>query len=234
MRIPRSLQLYESQGWVHQYWRCHNRENYLQTDLMKSLYLTCVKEALNSHAKDGCVKIHAYACMDNHFHNVSSFDQGSRKFSDFLRQAHALFGARYNRIHKRSGKVAEGRPKTPLIENSEHQMRVHFYVEANPIRAGKYIERKLKFNKYSSYRFYAYGIKDEFTKLLTTPEWYMELGTTERERQHKYRTLFLKYLEQTQDRTEFFQPFIGSQLWKMRRISKIIYALATKNDLKPG
>ncbi len=234
MRVPRSIQLYEAQGCVHQYWRCHNREFYLQNDFMKALYLNCVIEALRSHGKNGCVKIHAYTCMDNHFHNVTSFDQGSQKFSAFLRQAHSLFGARYNKIHKRSGKVAEGRPKTPLIENSEHQMRVQFYVEANSIRTGKYTERTLRFNKYSSYRFYAYGIHDAFTNMLTTPDWYIELGKNDRERQHRYRTLFLEYLKLTLNRTEFFQLFIGSAIWKIRRISKIVEMLMTQSDLKPG
>ncbi len=234
MRIPRSLQLYENHGFVHQYWRCHNREFYLQNNAIKSLYLRCLKEALLSHAKNESVKIHSYTCMDNHFHSTSSFNQGSQKFSAFMRQAHSLFGARYNRLHKRSGKVAEGRPKTPLIENSEYQMRVQFYVEANPIRAGKCSHKQLRFNKYSSYRFYAYGIEDEFTKMLSIPDWYTELGANARLRQHRYRRLFKEYLEKLLDRTEFFQPFIGTAIWKLRRIITLSHFYMVPKDLKPG
>lgn len=153
--------------------------------------------------------------MDNHFHSLMNYTQESSKLSNFLRQAHSLFGARYNKIHNRSGKVAEGRPKTSLIENDEHQIRVHFYIEANPIRSGKCTELQLRAYKYSSYRFYAYGIKDEFSGTLTIPNWYLALGITAKERQAKYRTLFNKYLDKNREYPEFFSSFIGSPIWQI-------------------
>ena len=74
--------------------------------------------------------------MNNHFHQATSYTNGSSNLSRYMQYAHSLFGARYNRRHRRSGKVAESRPKTPLIQNTTDEMRVHFYVEPNPIRAG--------------------------------------------------------------------------------------------------
>jgi putative transposase len=229
MRIPRSIQLFFRRGIVHQFWRCHNKEFYLNAGKIKSLYLTCVKRALDTHNEDGSLKIYAYTVMDNHFHNLMDYQDGSGKLSAFLRQAHSLFGAAYNRSHKRSGKVAEGRPKTSLIENIEHLMRVHFYIEANPIRAAKCTLKQLRFYKYSSYRFYAYGIKDEFTSILTTPDWYRQLGTTLRERQYRYRALFQEHLGKLQQGFKILVPFIGSDIWQItskeevRRLIKSLY-----------
>lgn len=120
--------------------------------------------------KEKC-QIHAYCSMSNHFHQVVSYKDGSHHLSFLMRQQHALFGIRYNRANKRSGKVAEGRPKTPLIQNDQHRMRVHFYVEANPIRAKIRTLSNLKDYIYSSYGFYAYGKETRFTTLLTIPEW---------------------------------------------------------------
>ncbi|MGE3975598.1 MAG: transposase [Bdellovibrionales bacterium] len=188
---------------------------------MKSLYLQSLKDALKTHNKESALEIHAYTCMDNHFHNLMNYLKESSKLSSFLRQAHALFGSRYNRIHKRSGKVAEGRPKTSLIENTDHQMRVHFYIEANPLRAGKCTEKQLRAYKYSSYRFYAYGIEDEFTDILTIPDWYIALGSTPQERQAKYRNLFQEYLKDT-NFTNFFAPFIGSPIWVLKTQQTVI------------
>lgn len=222
MRLARSLQLHSLDGVVHQFWRCHNREHYLKAPKIKALYFQTIKEALKSHNKEESLRIQAYTCMDNHFHNLIHYRQGSPKLSAFLRQSHSLFGARYNRRYNRSGKVAESRPKTSLIENTEHVMRVHFYIEANPIRAGKSTLKQLRSYKYSSYRFYAYGIKDEFTLILTVPDWYLELGSSPRERQHRYRSLFLEYLGKALDRTEFFAPFIGSALWRLRSVQTVI------------
>lgn len=222
MRIPRSIQLFSTSGLIHQFWRCHNKEFYLQSAAMKSLYLRSLKDALKTHNKDNSLKIQAFTVMDNHFHNLMDFSDGSKKLSDFFRQAHSLFGVRYNKRHQRSGKVAEGRPKTSLIENVEHQMRVHFYIEANPIRAGKFTEKQLRAYKYSSYRYYAFGIKDEFSEILTIPEWYKELGSTLLQRQHRYRTLFLQYLYKTMNTSEFFAPFIGSNLWVFKIRLKVV------------
>ena len=118
MRIPRSIQLYEEFGYVHLFWRCHNKEFYLKNPKMKVLYLLCIRKALSELKIQGTLRIHCFCVMDNHFHMVISYDQGSKNLSEFMRKAHSAFGRSYNKLHKRSGKVAEGRPKTPLIENS--------------------------------------------------------------------------------------------------------------------
>lgn len=236
MRLPRSIQLHQHSGFVHQFWRCHNREYYLKLPSMKILYLQAVKESLKTHNKKNSLKIYAYTCMDNHFHNLLHYNQGSPELSAFLRQSHSLFGIRYNRRHRRSGKVAEGRPKTSLIENVEHLIRVHFYIEANPLRSGKCNLKQLRHYQYSSYRFYAYGVRDEFTELLTVPEWYWALGETERQRQHRYRSLFREYLGKALDRSEFFSPFIGNTLWRLRSLQKVIQILELAAQVKkvPG
>ncbi len=111
--------------------------------------------------------------------------------------------------------MAEGRPKTPRIQNDFHAMQAQFYIEANPIRAGIHTEETLKLSPYSSYGFYAYGRKSRFTKLLTIPDWYQRLGKTSRERQRKYRKLFLDYIQQTENEviSKFFRMLIGDDLW---------------------
>jgi putative transposase len=234
MRIPRSIQLHDLNGFLHSYWRCHNKEYYLKDPRTKALYLNSLLDAFKTHNKDNSLKMHAFTCMDNHFHNLLNYTQGSQKLSNFYRQSHSLFGSRYNRYHNRSGKVSEARPKTSLIENTEHLMRAHFYIEANPIRAGKCSEKQLRGYKFSSYRFYAYGIKDEWTHLLTIPDWYMELGQTALQRQHRYRTLFFEYLMKKVDRTELYTPFVGSPLWRLRMTQKVTEMVVSHTRESPG
>lgn len=220
MRIARSVQLYPESGTVHSYWRCHNKEYYLESPIHKELYFKCLKEALESKAVNGDVLLHSYCGMSNHAHLTNSHKNGSEKLSKGFHIAHTRFGARYNRRRNRSGKVAEGRPKTSLIEDGEHLMRTHFYVEANPIRAGICSLEKLKFYKYCSYKFYAHGIRDQFTELLTPPDWYLALGRTPRERQAKYRALFREYLSQSiRPFKDFLGYFIGSSSWKLDQIA---------------
>ena len=169
------------------------------------------------------VEIHAFCAMSNHFHQVVGYSGGSNNLSLLMRHQHALFGIRYNRAKGRSGKVAEGRPKTPLIQNAEHEMRVHFYVEANPIRADFRTLENLKDYIYSSYGFYAYGKKTKFTHLLTIPDWYLKLGKTQRERQAKYRKLFREYLgkDNSSNSQAFKKAFIGEALWILEAVDRI-------------
>lgn len=180
------------------------------------MYLNCLDEALEyRNQKENC-KIYAFCAMNNHFHQLASYRNGSEKLSNFMRYAHALFGIRFNRAQGRSGKVAEGRPKTPLIQDSTHEMRVQFYIESNPIRAKMRTLRNLKYYLYSSYGFYAYGIKTKYTHMLTMPKWYLDLGPTPQARQNKYRKLFRKYLESERSSplsSVFKKYFIGELLW---------------------
>jgi hypothetical protein len=112
--------------------------------------------------------------------------------------------------------VAEGRPKTPRVQNDYHAMRLHFYIEANPLRAGFRTLENLKHYKYSSYGFYAYGIRTAFTYRLTIPAWYLELGKTPFARQKKYRKLFAEYLKKDEDlkKGTFLNRAIGDTLWR--------------------
>ena len=123
---------------------------------------------------------------------------------------HGRFGLNFNKTKGRTGKVANERPKTPLIENNEHCMRVHFYIEANPVRANLCKKEYLKHYKYSTFKFYAYGIRDAYTELLSLPDWYMDLGKTAKQRQKKYIKLFYEYLEEDKEILFFTRgPLIG-------------------------
>ena len=213
MRIPRRLQLFDDNGSVHKYWRCHNRSFLLSESHIKDLYLKCTEYALNHASVRNNIKLSSFCIMNNHVHMQTQYKKCSSYLSQFMRISHSRFGFSYNRIHKSSGKVANERPQTPLIEDPTHDMRVQFYIEANPIRAGFRKLENLHIYKYSSYGFYAYGKKTQWTHLLTIPDWYLKLGQTASERQKVYRKLFKEYLEQDIDSSEMLRPFIGTLVW---------------------
>lgn len=196
MRKPRSVILDSEQANVHSIFRCHNRTKMLRKDEDKELLLSCIKESLKKCKKiENKLKIHAFCVMDNHFHHLIYYENGHETISKYLHHAHTLFGIRYNKKNKKTGKFAEDRPKTCLIENFDHALRVHFYVEANPLLAGKYKNLKqLKKDHFNSYSFYAYGLKSKFSDILTIPEWYIQLGPDDETRQLQYRKLFATYL----------------------------------------
>lgn len=225
MRLSRTIQLTPEAATVHMYWRCHNKEYYLNTIKNKNLYMSCIFETMNRRQYNENVKIYSYCVMGNHYHQSTAYYGGSHNLSSYMRAAHSLFGIRYNKSCLRSGKVAESRPKTTLIQDCDHEMRMHFYVEANPIRANICKIENLRFYKYCSYKFYAFGIRDEYTCLLTEPSWYKELGSTPKERQKKYRLLFREYLKQTEqsrlDKNFFSSLFFGHPRWCLAHKERI-------------
>jgi REP element-mobilizing transposase RayT len=217
MRISRFIQLWPENASVHLFWRCHNKEYYLEDSSFKDLFFICLQRALDYKDQGENCQINAFCLMENHVHLAATYTNGAKNLSNFMRYAHALFGIHYNKRNRRSGKVAEGRPKTPRIQDDYHAMQVQFYIEANPIRAGIHTEATLKLSMYSSYGFYAYGRRSPFTKLLTIPAWYLRLGKNQHERQKKYRKLFLEYLERenndAQVTNHFMGMLIGNYFW---------------------
>ena len=234
MRVSRTAQLHEKSGFVHKFWRCHNREFLLQSQEVKELYFKCTEKALNHPSVSKNVHIHSYCLMDNHTHMEMSYKDDSTHLSSFMRIAHSHFGATFNRLKKRSGKVANERPGTPLIQDEEHMMRVHFYIEANPIRAKMCTYEKLKFYKHSSFKFYAFGIRDQWSHLITIPQWYINLGKTAKQRQAKYRKLFKLYLEKDIGGSKWmFAPFIGTPYWQNKKMNmmKTVIRLRQKIEM---
>ncbi len=194
----------------------------MKPEKMKNLFFQSLIFGLLHKNTSNAVKLHAFCIMNNHVHKQVSYSNGARHLSHFMRVANGLFGLLYNRLNERTGKVANERPKTPLIGDTQSQMRVHFYIEANPLRAGRTTLAKLRFFTWSSYGFYAYGKVDEYTKHLTPPDWYVALGKTAVERQAKYRELFKKYLEQSTSKWKnFMGVFIGSADWMETQLARL-------------
>lgn len=224
MRPSRTQILSDSSGLVHKYWRCHNREFLLENNADKELYLEATLRGLNNKSNKN-VHLHAFCIMDNHAHQCISFKEEPSDLSNYMRYTHGLFGLKYNKTHNRTGKVANERPKTSAIENDDHALRVHMYIEANPIRARKNKFENLHLNKYCSYRFFAHGIIDQFTKKITLPNWYTELGKTMRERQKAYRLLFEKYLKANKIKNYFYSKyFIGTIDWVSKKEKQLLNA----------
>ena len=197
MRVSRIEQNPESHGLVHKYWKCHNSEHLLGDIRAKNLYSKYTYKALKHKTVSGNVDIHAFCYMDNHVHMLCEYRDGVEHLSRFMRLAHGSFGLALNKALGRKGKVAIERPHTPQVEQGDsYEKEVQFYIEANPLRAGMVRTLKgLRRYRYSSYAYYAHGDQSEFTKDLTKPQWYLDLGKSDSERQMEYRKLFKVYLD---------------------------------------
>jgi REP element-mobilizing transposase RayT len=91
---------------------------------------------------------HAYVLMNNHYHIVIETPEGN--LSRGMRQLNGVYTQAFNRRHKRTGHIFQGRYKAILIQKESHLLEVCRYVVLNPVRAGA-IKEPGKW-KWSSYR----------------------------------------------------------------------------------
>ena len=206
-RIPRCFTL-DNDHQTHKMWSSHDKDWNISTFEEKAAYM----DSLNKFLKKQSNELNVFTLMSNHTHEIYDI-LNKEEFSNLMRNHHSRYGMWFNRKHQRRGKVAYERPKTCLIEDDEYSMRATFYIHANPVRAG--ITKNAASYRWSTHNLYAFGKRDEFTKNVRFPGWYMELGGTWEDRQRKYRQLFDFYLEEEGlIKQEFLQKrFFGSMLW---------------------
>ena len=193
MRVPRRFVLGPGSAF-HAFWRGHNREWVLKTPDEKRAYLKFFGRALGS-SYGAVVQIFAFCLMSNHPHFTGRIEPeaaGVLPLSRIFQIANGVFGRWYNRLHGRSGKVAEERFRSLEISDDQSLQMVMLYGDANPVRAG--IVAHPRDYPWSSYRYYAHGEPPPGGVTLTQPAWYRSLGRSARARQRAYRRLMDRYL----------------------------------------
>jgi len=93
-------------------------------------------------------KLHAYVLMGNHFHLL--LETSEPNLSRGMRQLNGIYTQRFNRRHRRTGHLLQGRFKGILVEKESHLLELARYVVLNPVRAG--MVRTAKAWPWSSYR----------------------------------------------------------------------------------
>jgi REP element-mobilizing transposase RayT len=110
-------------------------------------------------------RLHAYVLMGNHYHLVLETPEPT--LSRGMRQLNGIYTQAFNRIHRRTGHLLQGRFKAVLVEKEAHLLELCRYVVLNPVRAG--VVRTAKDWLWSSYR--------ATTGLAKAPAW-LETGWT--------------------------------------------------------
>ncbi len=187
----------------HVTWQCHNQDWLLKSEWAKTLYYNLLLRYKDKYA----VTIYSYNFMDNHPH-LSGKLESRELFSDFFKLVNSRFAREVNKRMKRRGQVVMDRFQSPRIQSDQELLRVMAYIDLNQVRAGKvkYVEE----NRWSSYRYYAFGEAD---KLITPAPTYEELGITDDERQNVYREMVAAVLASDETIRITGTHFIGDPKW---------------------
>jgi REP element-mobilizing transposase RayT len=93
-------------------------------------------------------RLHAYALMGNHYHLLLETPQPT--LSRGMRQLNGIYTQSFNRRHRRTGHLFQGRFKAVLVEKDAHLLELCRYVVLNPVRAR--LVRAAKDWRWTSYR----------------------------------------------------------------------------------
>jgi putative transposase len=174
-RKPRNI---SSTGFYHIILRGNNKRHLFHEASDFESFL----DLLIKYFEKSSIKLHHYCLMTNHVHlllwsenpdNLSKAMHGlARSFHHFYRKKYSFFGHLF-----------QGRYRSLIIEEDGHLLDCGRYIEKNPVRA--HMVKKAEDWKYSSYRHYAFGEKNDFISLSQV---YQALSQDEKRRQRIYRT----------------------------------------------
>lgn len=195
----------------HVTWQCHNREFHLKSNWAKQKYYDLLLKYKDKYD----IKIHSYCFMSNHPH-ITGYVKDKKNLSDFFRIVNSQFARYYNFVRKRRGQLVMDRFKSPVIDSQGELLKVMYYIDLNPKRAG--IIKHPNEYRWSSFAHYAFGKADA---LITEPQCYKDLGATDTERQKNYQELVEYILENDwKDKKNYSDTaFIGNPEWvKMKYV----------------
>ncbi len=137
------------------------------------------------------VVIHAYCLMPNHYHLLLQTRRAN--LSDAAGWLQATYSIRFNRRHRRSGHLFQGRFKAHLVGADDYARELIKYIHLNPVRPKNkrravpvQLRAELSRYRWSSHRVYA-GLGNAKPPAWLTTEWLSYFGRTRPTARAEYR-----------------------------------------------
>jgi putative transposase len=166
--------------------RGNERRNVFRDDQDRKRFLETLAEMVEQFG----TRVHAYCLMPNHYHLLLETPRAN--LSRAVGWLQITYTVRFNRRHRRSGHLFQGRFKAQLVEADEYARWLVEYIHLNPVRPrrrGEPIaaERAVELEHYewSSHRDYA-GLRRKPPAWLCL-DWRRYWGATVPEAQREYR-----------------------------------------------
>lgn len=128
--MARQLRIEYQGAFYHVFSRGNQKQAIFLSDSDRNFFLHCLRKA---HEKFGVV-VHIYCLMPNHFHLILETPLGNlSRIMHFLITNYTVY---FNKKHKRSGHLFQGRFKSVLIEAVGYAKELSRYIHLNPVRSG--------------------------------------------------------------------------------------------------
>lgn len=128
--MARPLRIQFPGAFYHALSRGNERKVIFRTEADYELFL----EALSECCLRFGARVHTYCLMPNHFHLLLETREGN--LSGFMKRLLGVYTIRFNRRHRRTGHLFQGRYKAFLVEKENYLLELSRYIHLNPCRAG--------------------------------------------------------------------------------------------------
>jgi putative transposase len=91
------------------------------------------------------ITLHGYVMMPNHFHLLVETPLGN--LGEFMRHFNITYTSYFNRQHRRSGHLYQGRYKSFLVEKEAYLSACSRYIHLNPVKVGAFKKRAVQAQK---------------------------------------------------------------------------------------
>jgi len=130
--MARSLRIQYAGAFYHVTCRGNEQRPVFLSDDDREAFLLILQESLRIYR----VILHAYVLMDNHFHLLVETPDGN--LGEFMRRFSVSYTSYFNRMHRRTGHLFQGRYKALLVDKDGYLMQLTRYIHCNPVRTKKW------------------------------------------------------------------------------------------------
>ena len=129
--MARPLRIIRPGGWYHITARGIERRPIFRDDADNRHFLELLEELTERFG----LRVHAYVLMGNHYHLL--LELGQPNLSRAIQWLNASHSAWFNRRHRRSGYLFQGRFKSILVDADAWGLALGAYIHLNPVRVAR-------------------------------------------------------------------------------------------------
>ncbi len=129
--MSRPLRIQYENAYYHVTCRGNARQSIFTSDADRLAFLDLLGRSADVYGTE----ILAYVLMSNHFHVLVKTPRGN--LQEFMRHFNISYTGWYNRRHRRSGHLYQGRYHSFLIDVDNYLKEVSRYIHLNPVKVGK-------------------------------------------------------------------------------------------------
>jgi len=135
--MARPLRIQYPGALYHVTCRGNEQRDIFRDDLDRGRFLQLLAQSLTIYT----VTLHSFVCMINHFHLLLETSLGN--LAEFMRHFNIVYTGYFNRRHRRSGHLYQGRYRSLLVEKDAYLTLLSRYLHLNPVRIRTQAKRPL-------------------------------------------------------------------------------------------